>query len=64
LTVYDRQFNREPIMCEGCTVDEHWRCGMQTWCECDCDGSTDWGVFEIDPDEGLQIVGGDDDDYY
>jgi len=51
-------------MCEGCTVDEHWRCGMQTWCECDCDGSTDWGVFEIDPDEGLQIVGGDDDDYY
>lgn len=34
------------MMCEGCTADEHWRCGMQTWCECECDGSADWGVFD------------------
>jgi hypothetical protein len=25
-------------MCEACTRDEHWNCGMQTWCECDCPG--------------------------
>lgn len=33
-------------MCEGCTADEHWRCGMQTWCECECDGLPDWGMFD------------------
>lgn len=26
------------MMCEACQQDEHWNCGMQTWCECDCDG--------------------------
>ena len=25
-------------LCEACEHDEHWSCGMQTWCECDCDG--------------------------
>ena len=54
--------DREVVKCAGCMDDEHWRCGMQTWCECECDGSTDW--HEIDPDKGLEIVGGDDDDYY
>lgn len=29
---YDR---RHPRMCEACELGEHWRCGMQTWCECD-----------------------------
>ena len=43
------------MMCEGCTADEHWRCGMQTWCECECDGSIDWGMNEPGPDEGLEI---------
>jgi len=33
--------DREPRMCEGCTAGEHWRCGMQTWCECECDGTSD-----------------------
>lgn len=33
-------------MCEGCLADEHWRCGMQTWCECECDGSVEWGLFD------------------
>jgi hypothetical protein len=38
-------------MCEGCTADEHWRCGMQTWCECPCDGSVDWGMFDPSAEE-------------
>lgn len=25
-------------MCEACEHEEHWNCGMQTWCECDCSG--------------------------
>lgn len=50
------------MMCEGCTADEHWRCGMQTWCECECDGSTDWAIHEVDPDAGLLLVENDDDD--
>jgi hypothetical protein len=54
--------SRDIVMCEGCTNGQHFLCGMQTWCECECDGSTDWN--EIDPYEGLEIVGGDDDDYY
>lgn len=49
------------MMCEGCTADEHWRCGMQTWCKCECDGSTDWAIHEIDPDAGLTVVEEDDD---
>lgn len=48
------------MMCEGCTADEHWRCGMQTWCECECDGSIDWGMLEIDPDEGLTLINPDE----
>lgn len=26
-------------LCEGCAAGQHCRCGMQTWCECDCDGT-------------------------
>lgn len=25
------------MMCEACTRGDHANCGMQTWCECDCD---------------------------
>jgi len=39
------------MMCEGCTAEEHWRCGMQTWCECECDGSPDWALFDPESDE-------------
>jgi len=45
-------------MCEGCTNEQHYLCGMQTWCECECDGSTDWGLNEIDPYEGLAMCCG------
>lgn len=26
------------MMCEACERGDHEECGMQTWCECDCDG--------------------------
>lgn len=26
-------------LCEGCAAGRHCRCGMQSWCECDCDGT-------------------------
>lgn len=24
-------------MCSACQEGRHWDCGMQSWCECDCD---------------------------
>lgn len=39
------------MKCEGCTIEEHWRCGMQTWCE--CDGSLDWGMFDPSAEEEM-----------
>jgi len=26
------------VKCDACERGEHWDCGMQTWCECECDG--------------------------
>lgn len=26
------------MLCEACERGDHHECGMQTWCECDCDG--------------------------
>jgi len=48
------------MICEGCEANEHWRCGMQTWCECPCDGSIDYGAWEPDPYKG-QLVDRDED---
>jgi hypothetical protein len=48
----------QPVMCEGCTAEEHWRCGMQTWCQCDCDGSPDWGVYDPENEAGAQLRSG------
>lgn len=28
---------RERRMCQACIEGHHWNCGMQTWCECECD---------------------------
>jgi hypothetical protein len=25
-------------MCEACERGDHQNCGMQTWCECECEG--------------------------
>ena len=33
-------------MCTACEEGRHWDCGMQTWCECDCDGPE--GVYLFD----------------
>jgi len=24
-------------LCDACKRGQHWDCGMQTWCECECD---------------------------
>lgn len=26
------------MKCEACENDDHDNCGMQTWCDCDCEG--------------------------
>lgn len=26
------------MKCEACEQGDHFNCGMQTWCECDCAG--------------------------
>lgn len=39
-------------MCEACERGDHDQCGMQTWCECDCQGAD--GVYIPDPDDERQ----------
>jgi hypothetical protein len=29
------------MQCEACVADRHCQCGMQTWCECECDGTAE-----------------------
>jgi hypothetical protein len=29
-------------MCGACEHDDHANCGLQTWCDCECDGTSDW----------------------
>lgn len=31
------------MKCQGCSDGDCHLCGMQTWCDCDCDGSE--GVY-------------------
>lgn len=32
------------MMCQACNEGLHYLCGMQTWCECDCNGADEiWG---------------------
>lgn len=45
-------------MCDACWKEQHHLCGMQTWCECPCDGSPDWGIAE---DEMMAYYEDDDD---
>lgn len=37
------------MMCEACARDDHAACGMQTWCECDCDPEMVRVMPEFDP---------------
>lgn len=32
-----QQEGLEPRMCSACERGDHRHCGLQTWCECDCD---------------------------
>lgn len=43
------------MMCEACERGDHDRCGMQTWCECECDGYHGFGLPDIEliPDDCL-----------
>lgn len=46
------------MMCEGCERGEHYLCGMQTWCECDCDGP-DGCYIPFDDEAVEQPLAGD-----
>lgn len=37
------------MMCQACEEGLHYLCGMQTWCECDCDGEE----FGPSPDDDM-----------
>lgn len=37
------------MLCEACSQGRHWDCGMQTWCECECDGPD--GYYGLEPYE-------------
>lgn len=40
------------MMCQACERGDHDQCGMQTWCECDCEGYVDHAKLASDI-EGL-----------
>lgn len=49
---YDR---RHPRMCEACERGDHYNCGLQTWCQCECEGPygvywDEWDDPELAPD--------------
>lgn len=39
------------MMCQACENNEHYLCGMQTWCECECDGTPNWGDYSEDNED-------------
>jgi hypothetical protein len=39
-------------MCEACAEGRHWQCGMQSWCDCDCDPDAFFGDI-ADCDNGF-----------
>ncbi len=45
------------MLCEACERDDHDNCGMQTWCECDCEGYQE-GCCIPDQIEGLSSLCG------
>lgn len=46
------------MMCEACTEGRHYACGLQTWCECDCDPNDPWSYLDdpVDDPENAQPV--------
>ena len=39
------------MLCQACEEGRHEDCGMQTWCECDCDPEAARMFPEFDPYE-------------
>lgn len=51
------------MMCEACERGDHDNCGMQTWCECECEGfggcnDAYYGVPDYDWQEDARESGG------
>lgn len=48
------------MMCEACTGGRHYACGLQTWCECDCDPNDPWSYLDDPadaPENQFAVVG-------
>lgn len=44
------------MLCQACSEGRHGDCGMQTWCECECDGEAiDYG-FDMSNQADIKIV--------
>lgn len=53
---------RKPRLCAACENGDHQNCGLQTWCECDCDpGMESIGNWLTLP-ENESLFGEDKDD--
>jgi hypothetical protein len=52
------------MVCEACERGDHDQCGMQTWCECDCEGYDPAGrvrpVFEDCNVCGRELMGSEE----
>lgn len=46
------------MMCQACSEGRHWDCGLQTWCECDCDPIA--ALYDFDPDDEMPEVSEED----
>ena len=44
------------MLCQACEQDDHDNCGMQTWCECDCEGYMPDGYYFHDDLDGGRLV--------
>jgi hypothetical protein len=38
------------MMCQACSDNRHYECGLQTWCECDCPGDESCMDWDCDDD--------------
>jgi len=56
------------MICEACERGDHANCGMQTWCECDCERSCSIPMsnletnYSLDPEAFTQYWPGVDDE--
>jgi hypothetical protein len=43
---------RHARTCDACEQGDHFHCGLQTWCQCDCDGPYGDYTDPYEDDEG------------